>query len=181
MTKKKIKAAAIDVPATREEAEQVLADIGRLQRTIGTIQNRMNDVLARVKARYESQAKEPAAELERQFARLHAWAEAHRAELLVDGSKTARLATGELSWRTSPPSVRITDAESVIERLKEKGLHRFVRTKEEVNRELILATPETVSNVTGISITQREEFIAKPFEEQIQKLEPAKTEIRGAP
>ena len=41
-------------------------------------------------------------------------------------------------------------------------------------KDLILAEPEAVDHIKGISITQKEEFVAKPFESEIERAEPAK-------
>ncbi len=175
---KKAAALAGPVPKTRPEAEQLLADIGRLQRSVTGIECRMNDRLAEIKAKYEQEAQPLNSELDAKFQALHAWAEGHREELLRGGGKTVHLATGDLSWRRTPPSVRITKAPVVLEALRRLGLKDFIRTKEDVNREAILADPTAVKGVKGISVSQREEFVAKPYESEIEKVEPAKATVR---
>ena len=58
--------------------------------------------------------------------------------------------------------------ERVLEALRRLGLHRFIRRKEEVNKEAILAEPQAVSAVPGISIAQGvEDFAITPFEIEI--------------
>jgi len=168
---KPMKTDALAVPSSREEAEQLLADIGRLQRQVTTVESGMNDRLSKVKAEYELKAKPLNDEISDKFRALHVWAEANRHDLLKGRAKTAKLATGEVSWRITPPSVRITGVKVVIERLKQLGLHQMLRSKEEPNKEAILAAPDKVEGVKGISITQREEFVAKPFESQIERVE----------
>lgn len=171
---KRIKTETLPVPATQAEAEQLLQDIGDLQREVGRLEADMNDQLSRVKQGYEDQAKPLNQQIEAKFAALHAWAEAHRGELLAKGGKTAKLATGEVSWRTTPPSVSLRQPGVVIETLKRLGLGRFVRAKEEVNKEAILSEPDAVKGVAGITIGQKEEFVAKPFSSEIERAEPAK-------
>lgn len=172
--KTRIKTNALPVPASQSEAETLLEEIGLLQRQVARIETEMNDALAEVKARHEEAARPLNEEIEAKFQALHAWAEANRAELLRKGGKTAKLATGEVSWRTTPPSVSIRQPNVVIETLKRLGLSDLVRTKEEVNKEGILADPKRVEGIAGISISQREEFVAKPFESQIERAEPVK-------
>lgn len=166
---KKAKALAVRVPQTMQEAEELLAEIGRLQREVGTIERDMNDELAQVKQDYSDDAAPINAQIDEDFAALHTWAEANREELLKHGGKTAKLATGELSWRVTPPSVRVTGAAVVLKTLRRLGLARFIRTKEEIDKTAILSEPEAVQGVKGISISQHEEFVAKPFESEIEK------------
>lgn len=177
-TKKKAAALTVPVPRMQAEAEQLLGDIGRLQREVAGIELRMNDALAGIRATAEQEAQPLNEGIETKFEALHAWAEAHRDELLKPGSKTAHLATGDLSWRVSPPSVSLRKTDKVIEALKSLGLTRFIRTKEEVAKDLILAERAAVEGVKGISITQKEEFVAKPHASEIEKVEPAKTTVR---
>ena len=174
---KKTQALVVAVPKTQAEAEQLLGDIGRMQRVVSGIELRMNDQLSEIKTAHEQEAQPYNAEIDAAFAALHAWAEAHREELLRAGGKTAHLATGDLSWRRTPPSVRVTKPDVVVEALKRLGLGDFVRTKEEVNKEAVLADPSAVKAVKGITVTQREEFVARPFESEIEKAEPAKATV----
>ena len=99
---------------------------------------------------------------------MHTFCEANRAELTNGGKvKTANLVTGDVSWRLRPPSVSIRGADTVIETLKRLALGRFVRAKEEVNKEAILNEPDAVKGVAGISIvTGVEDFVITPFEQE---------------
>ena len=100
---------------------------------------------------------------------IQTFAEANRAAL-TDGNKVkfANLVTGEVAWRQRPPSVGIRGADTVIETLKRLGLGRFVRTKEEINKDAILNEPKAVSGVAGITLnTGIEDFIVTPFEQEV--------------
>lgn len=170
----RIKTAAIPVPQTRDEAEAYLLRIGALQRDVKRIESDMNDELAVIKERFEKLAQPLNDELREKFVALHAWAEANRGDLLKGDSKTAKLATGELAWRTTPPKVGLRNVGGVLEALKKLKLTQFIRTKDEVNKEAILADQESrelASGVAGITITQQEEFIAKPFETDLEVIE----------
>ncbi|EPC4825652.1 host-nuclease inhibitor Gam family protein, partial [Salmonella enterica] len=86
------------------------------------------------------------------------------------GSKTANLITGEVAWRTKPDSVSIKGVELVLETLKKLKLDRFIRRKEEVNKDAILADKKAVENIKGISIVSgKEVFSITPFEQEIEK------------
>ena len=79
-------------------------------------------------------------------------------------TRMRELVTGEVSWRQRPPSVRITGADAVIETLKRMQLERFVRTKEEPNKDAMLNEPEAVRGIAGISIVSGvEDFAIAPF------------------
>ncbi len=173
----RIKTTALDTPQSREDAEAFLLRIGALQREVKRVEAAMNDELAEIKARYGTQAQPMNDELREKFVALHAWAEANRADILDGRSKTAKLTTGELSWRTAPPKVGLRNVAGVIDALKKLRLTQFIRTKEEVNKEAILADQESrelASGVAGVSITQQEEFIAKPFETELEVVETVK-------
>lgn len=172
--KKTLKKKALKAPADRDEASKLLASIGRLQRRVEDLETRMNNRLAAIKEDYSEQAKPLLEELEAQFSALHTWAEAHRQELLDGKGKSLRLASGVLSWRTTPPKVTVTKVDAVLERLRALRLEEFIRTKEEVDKHRVLEDPETVKGVKGISISQREEFVCKPFESQIERAKPVK-------
>ena len=103
---------------------------------------------------------------------MQAWCEAHRAELCGEGDKlgkTANLVTGEVSWRVRPPSVSIRGADTVLETLLRMGLGRFVRVKNEPNKEAMLNEPDAVRGIAGITIVSGvEDFIVVPFEAQAE-------------
>ena len=99
------------------------------------------------------------------------WCEAHRGELTKEGkTKTARLATGEVSWRMRPPSIVLRGAEAVIDALRKLGMDRFLRVKVEVDKNAMLAEPEAVAKIKGVSISQREEFVVKPFSTELEEV-----------
>lgn len=170
----RIKAAAIAVPSSQEQAEALLADIGRLQRDVSRIEADMNDKLSKIKYKFEVDAQPLNDQVDVKFQALHAWAEANRDKLLKGRAKTVRLASGEISWRTTPPRVTVRGLDRVIETLKRIGRTDLLRTKEEINKEAILADPQSVDGIKKIGISQREEFVAKPFESQIECAEPVK-------
>ena len=58
--------------------------------------------------------------------------------------------------------------DKVLENLRRLGLARFIREKEEPNKEAMLADPAAVAGIAGISIvTGVEDFIVEPFEVEV--------------
>lgn len=165
-TKTRIKtpAAAVAVPQNRDQAAQAIAEIGSLNRDLSRITADMNDALAQIKEQFEQQAEPKRLQIEALTEGVRTWAEANRDSLTQGGKvKTAALTTGEILWRLRPASVRVTGADAVLDLLRRLGLGRFVRTKDEINKEAILAEPEAVAAVPGIAIVQGEDFVVVPF------------------
>ncbi len=161
----KTAAAAVAVPQSRDQAAEMVAEIGKSNRELARLEADMNDALAQVKKAFEEKAEPIRKRINEKTHGVQTWAEANR-DLLTHGGKvkTAALTTGQLCWRTRPPSVRVTGAESVIVALRKLGLGRFVRVIDEVNKAAILNEPAAVATVPGISISQGEDFVVEPFE-----------------
>lgn len=170
MSKKpRIKAtAAVAIPQTREAVTAAIREMGIAQRQFARIEADMNDALAAVREQYEAQAIPLREQITGLQAGVQTWCEANRTDLTLGGKvKTAAFPSGEIQWRLRPPSVAVRGAEAVLDTLARLGLTRFIRTKEEVNKEAILAEPEAVRGVVGISINQGEDFVVTPFETEL--------------
>ncbi|NSW85231.1 MAG: host-nuclease inhibitor Gam family protein [Syntrophobacteraceae bacterium] len=167
---KRIKQKAVDVgvPQTREAVIEAIAEIGRRQRERDRIETEMNEELSAIKARYEEMARPHVEAVKALTTGVQIWCEANRNVLTQGGKvKYASFETGEVRWRTTPPKVIVRGVDQVIEQLRSLGLMRFIRLKEEVNKEAILSEPEAVVMVKGISIAQSEDFVVEPFKVEI--------------
>jgi phage host-nuclease inhibitor protein Gam len=151
-------------PQTKEMCQHDIKRIGDLQRQHARELADVNDKVALL-------TKDAAPSLDKLQAAITAlqtgvqtWCEANREELCGKG-KTANMITGEVAWRQRPPSVGIRGVDAVLETLKRLGLARFIRTKEELNKEAMLNETDAVRGVAGITInTGTEDFIITPFE-----------------
>lgn len=169
----RIKTAAAEfVPRDRDQVIEAIAEIGRRQRERVRIETAMNDKLAKIKEQFEEEAHPHNAEIERLKEGVKIWCAAHRGELTQDGkTKTANLSSGEISWRLRPPKVNASPVAKVIEALKKMGLaDRFLRVKEELDKEAILKEPAAVEHVKGLTISQGEDFVIKPFETRLEEV-----------
>lgn len=166
--KTRIKQPAIphEVPHDRDTCAAAINKIGSLSRQIAVLQAVMNDEIAAVTDRYSGQFTPLQARLKQLQQGVHIWCEANRDDLTQGGkSKTAAFITGTVQWRQRPPSVSVRGVESVIETLKQFGLDRFVRVKEELNKDAILNEPAAVAGIAGLSIkTGIEDFVIQPLE-----------------
>lgn len=171
MATKKLKtpAVAIPVPQSKGDCAASIKSLGDVQRDFERKRAAMNDAIAAITEQYQPELEALQARMTALQTGIQTWAEANRASLCPGGIKTAQLVTGELSWRTRPPSVRITGADSVIETLHRMGLDRFVRTKEEVNKDAIQNEPDAVRGIAGISIVSGvEDFAITPFSVEVE-------------
>ena len=170
-TRIKTKAVAVNVPQSREMAAIAITNIGALSRQLVRTESLMNDELASIKKGWEEAAEPLRAQIAALNQGVQTWAEANRDTLTQNGKvKTCALTTGEIAWRMRPPSVRITGAEAVLDTLRRLGLKRFIREKEEVNKDAILNEPEAVAHVPGIAISQGDDFVVVPFEAELAEV-----------
>ena len=171
MREKKLKRAAetVRAPQNREEAEQMLARLGEIQREKTLLSAALDETIAAARVEAEAKNLPLKAEADGLLRAIQLWADANRPSLTRDGrTKTVTLATGLIAWRTLPPKVRIKDEPGVMERLLNLGLARFIRTKQEINREAMLAEPSVARTVEGVTIgSEGEEFVVSPLTEQV--------------
>jgi phage host-nuclease inhibitor protein Gam len=157
------------VPQNRDECAEMINQIGRISRQIAGTQAAMNDEIAAVTDRYTGMVTPQEAILKQLQEGVQAFCEANRLELTQNGKiKSAEFVTGTVQWRQRPPSVTLKGVETVIETLKNLKLSKFIRTKEEVNKEAILLEPAKVKGISGITIkTGVEDFVITPFENNL--------------
>lgn len=160
------------VPQSKDDCAASIRTIGDLQREFERHRAAMNDQIAAITQEHQPILSDLQARIESLQAGVQAWCEAHRVELCGEADKlgkTANLVTGEVSWRIRPPSVSIRGADSVLETLLRMGLGRFVRVKNEPNKEAMLNEPDAVRGIAGITIVSGvEDFIVTPFEQQVE-------------
>lgn len=165
MATKKIKSKAQAYASqSREDAQADIKTIGDLQREHMRLTADLNDAVGNLTEAAAPTLKDLSEQIARLQLGVQTWCEAHREELCGKG-KSANLITGEVTWRTRPPSVNVKGEEAVIALLKAKGLTGFVHTKESVNKQAMLNDKEKVRGLPGVTIvTDIEDFSIVPFE-----------------
>lgn len=167
----KVAAPVYPVPQTAAEADGTIWTIGLCQRERERIETAMNEELAAVKARYEAAAAPLKVQIEQLSKGLQTFCDANRAALTKDGKvKFHDFAAGRVQWRMRPPSVSVRKVEAVLAELKEMKLTRFIRVKEEPNKEAMLEEPDVARTVPGVSIVQGEDFVVTPFETKLEEV-----------
>ncbi len=165
----RVKRPVIPVPKDLRETARFIAEIAKAQRALDRINAKLNERVAALKERAAQEARPHEERIAALRDGIFAFAEAHRKELTENGKKkTITLPTGSFSWRLTPPAVSVRGAKKVIALLKAAGLSQFIRVKESINREAILHDPSPVAGIKGISISQKEEFVIKPAEADVE-------------
>jgi phage host-nuclease inhibitor protein Gam len=154
------------VPQTREAAVFAVGRVGWLRREIAA-RKAAADEQIRVIGEHVEEALAPLVEeLAEHEAGVQAWCEANRSAITADGKvKFHDFGTGRIMWRLRPPKVSIRGVEAVIEGCKRLGLTRFLRVKEEINKDAMLADADTARQLAGVSISSEgEDFVIEPIE-----------------
>lgn len=167
---RKVAPAKPAVPQTTADAAASMAQLGGAMAEHARLQAELNAAVAKITATFQEKIRPVQEEEDRLFDGLRTWAEANRDDLTKDGTKTVNLGTGEVGWRVNPEKVSLHGEAKVIEILKAKGLEEFVRTKESVDKALVLKRQDEVKGVKGLSIVQDETFRAKPSNVDMEKL-----------
>lgn len=153
---------------SKADAMRDIKTIGDLQRELGRIEADINDQIADITKKAAPRIEQLRERLTELQAGVQTWCEANRDSLCGKG-KTANLVTGEVAWRVRPPSVSLPRAKEKVEALilllRAKKLTDFIRTKDEINKDAILADKEKVKDIKGIKVvTGVEDFVITPFE-----------------
>ena len=167
--KQKIKKAAQGwVPQTNDEAADAIKQVGDVSREMVRLNAEMNDEIAEITAKYQPYFDAKKERLELLQNGVQAFCEVNRDRLTSGGKvKSASFVTGSVQWRQRPPKCVVRNEEGVLDMFKKLGLARFIRQKEEVNKEAILAEAGAVSGIAGISVvTGVEDFVIEPFEQE---------------
>lgn len=161
----KTKTPALPTAQTREEAEDLIARHGEIQRELQRQAADLGDKLATAKQEAETRALPLKEELEDIQGRVQRWAEANRAELTGGKSKTVPLTSGVISWRQRPPSVTVRGGlDNVLAWLKSNLGGQFIRVKEELDKEALRGAPDVAITIPGIRLgSAGEDFVIEPF------------------
>ncbi len=167
--KKKFKLPVIHVPKTLEQATKFLGYLGEEQRSVDLIQTKLNADVEELKTKAIQDAEKHQAKINQLMEGLFAFAESHRDQLTENSKrKTIETPKGTFGWRITPPAVSLRNVKGIIEMLKSLNLEQFIRVKEQVNKEAMLKEPELACSINGVSIKQKEEFIVKVAELDIE-------------
>ena len=167
--KKTKKKAQARVPKSDDELTDFIRQIGQHQRDLARIEAGLNEDVERIKARSVKDSRPHQDAIDALFEGIFVFAQKQRAQLTDAGkAKTVHLTTGDIQWRMTPRAVTLRGVEKIIAFCKANRMLRFIRTKEEVNKEAMLAEPDVAGKIIGVTIGQHEEFVVVPSEVKIE-------------
>jgi phage host-nuclease inhibitor protein Gam len=172
----------IKLPAmilSRMRAEEILGEIAVLKLEEREQKNALDRQLTAARERYEEPLSTLGKQIEEKTAVLERWAEQNPEEF-ARGRKSIEMIHGLLGYRTGTPKLKLLRGcswDSVL--LIVKNLAKFagfVRVKEEVNKEAILAAA-SASRINddelkqiGVKVVQEEAFFVEPkLEDQVAR------------
>lgn len=177
----------------------VVDHAARTQTQIALIVAQRERAIQRVQATYAERLEPLETELKQAVSLAEKYADEHRDELLPKDRKSAETGLATFGFRLGNPTVRIigkVKEEVILALLATRKLFDFIRTKQELDRDRILASyrksdgvlllaeatddkPESViaPAALGLSIGQKETFYIEP---KVESGEPAKSEGRAA-
>ena len=156
---------------TQDEVMMAIKQIGDLEREQVRLTTLQADEKAAVDEKYTTELTALKEQVKPLQKAVQAYCESRRLELTNGGKqKTAYFTTGEVQWRTKPPAVLAKGIDGILESLRNLGLFRFIRTKEELNKEAVLAEPEVARSISVVTIREGvEEFVIKPNDKEVRK------------
>ena len=161
MTKR---AVSTRVPQDMAEATAMLAELGQRKSAATLNREALEAEIARIRAPFDARIKQYEAEAAELTLGLELWATANRQALTGGKTQSIKLASGVLSWRRAPASVRIAKAAEVLKYLVDNALTAFLRTKHEINKDVLLADPQAAMEIPGVTIaSEGEAFAAEPL------------------
>lgn len=152
------------------EADEALKMIGALEDFIGAREAKFNAALAELKIGLVESCDPVKKSLRRWIAALKKWAA--RAIPGDDGERKARsieLNFGWVRFRWTPPAIKFkVEEETVIERLRARGMISCIRTVESVNKEALEAYDDGVLKAVGAYRDQEEKFYYEVKREEMK-------------
>ncbi len=145
-----------------KEANDAMFRIGKLRRSTQALEAELQEKIAQLRKETDMLLSPILAELSKDTLSLRIYAEAHKTTLLLGKKKTIVLSGGNFGWRFTPHKVvagRGGD-KKLLEELKALKYRKYIRVKEEIDKEALLKDRPTIS---GVRYVQKEEFFVEPI------------------
>lgn len=171
---KKIKTPAVDAPQSTHECACRIAAYGDLQARRNALVAEMSERQRQIGEEYQDRITKIDERLKLEHAAIQMYCESNRSALAEEnGVKYIDFTTGRAQWAKQPDTIHAPrDADNlntVFTLLEQRSLGRFIRTKREVNKEIMLAEkdklPGLIAGIPGLELrTGKEAFSIKPME-----------------
>lgn len=155
-------------PRTREEMERLVGDICALKIEERELKAQMDAEIKSIKDNYQAQLAGLTESLAQKMPRALAWAEANAEDF--GKLRSVEMLHGTIGWRLNTPSLKTRPGwtwDRVLEVVKNlPRLAGYIRTKEEINKQALLADREQLGTegltAIGLRVVQDEEFFVDP-------------------
>ena len=149
---------------SRENAEEAFAQYNTCYSQLEIQQGKMNAELTAIKEKYENKIKDLQEKRDEHFEMLQAFAES--SPDLFSTKKSLEFTHGTIGFRTGTPKLTCLKGykwPAVFDLLKKKQWTDFIRVKEEVDKESLLAgRAELPLADVGLEVVQDETFFVQP-------------------
>jgi phage host-nuclease inhibitor protein Gam len=166
MTTKRIKQSGPAIQ-TRQQMERLVSEICQLTIDRDAATAEMDDRLLKVRQDYETTLARHQEDLDAKMALAQAWAEANPSEFA--GKKSIEMVHGTVGFRTGMPKLKLLTGwtwDRVKDALQNGNFRDYIRTKQEVDKERLLADREQIGDamrtVCGCRVVQDEPFFVEP-------------------
>lgn len=162
---KRIKQTLI-TPRTRDEAETIVGQLTELIIAERETKALMDQRVKEIKDEYQAQLVDINERITPLYLRIEAWAEANLESF--GRNKSLAMLHGVIGWRTDTPSLKTRKGWTWDRVLETLGTFspQFIRTKEEVDKQAILAARENLLDgdlkTMGVEIVQQVKFFVEP-------------------
>lgn len=169
---------------SRKQAELAMSRIAVLHHGLEKKQAQMNLDIEKAKQKYAGATDNFKDEMDGLYNSLFVYAEANKKDLLKGKSKTCKLSSGSLSWRKTPPAVKVTNTEKALIELEESCMSRCICTHESINKEMVLslrndvAFSDVIADLKYLKITSVNELVIKVDEVKIEHTKKIKKKVR---
>jgi phage host-nuclease inhibitor protein Gam len=155
------------VVRSREAMESLVAEITALKNNQRLLTAQMDSQIQNIRQFYEPQLASQSQSLEEKIELARSWAEANPDQFGT--ARSIEMVHGVVGWRLGQPALKTLAGwtwDRVKDALKAIGASAYIRTKEEVNKQNLLADRDVVGagklRQIGLRIAQEESFFVEP-------------------
>jgi phage host-nuclease inhibitor protein Gam len=163
---------------SREDMESLVAEITVLKNHQRLLTAQMDSQIQNIREFYEPQLVARSQSLEEKIELAREWGEANPDQFGT--ARSIEMVHGVVGWRTGPPALKTLAGwtwDRVKDTLKTIGAGAYIRTKEEVNKQNLLADRDAIGaeklRQLGLRVAQEEAFYVEP------KLTGVECEMKG--
>lgn len=169
----KTKKVLVVVPDDARAAE-MMEQFAKCSSALKKIEADMEISIQKIRAKYDDDVQRLRSEISQYTDSLQAYAEKNK-ERFFSKKKSHDMLHGMIGFRTGTPKVvkdrKITIKELII-RLRDMNLGRFIRTTEELNKEVVIQERDNVDTMrqmkaVGVTVVQDETFFVEVYEEDL--------------